>query len=96
MRNGEILRVGNKSQGYAVAVVDLPVAHNADIAEATELADRVARRAAWPSRTSPRTCWSRPRSLGVEKVGPEGVTLRVTARPRPVSSSPCSARSTPR
>ena len=37
VRNGEILRVGNKSQGFAVAVVDLPVAHGADLAEATEL-----------------------------------------------------------
>ena len=40
VRNGEILRVGNKSQGFAVAVVNLPLAHNADIAQATEIAVR--------------------------------------------------------
>jgi moderate conductance mechanosensitive channel len=32
VRNGEILRVGNKSQGFAVAVVDVPVAHGTDVA----------------------------------------------------------------
>ena len=31
VRNGEILRVGNKSQGFAVAVVDVPVAHGTDV-----------------------------------------------------------------
>ncbi len=45
VRNGEILRVGNKSQGYAVAVVDLPLAHSADIAAATELLAGCAARA---------------------------------------------------
>ena len=30
------------------------------------------RRSAWRSPTSPRTCWRRCRSLGIEKVGPEG------------------------
>ena len=41
VRNGEILRVGNKSQGYAVAVVDLPVAHSADIAAFLHQDERV-------------------------------------------------------
>src|SRR5919206_2062915 len=34
VRNGEILRVGNKSQGYAQVVVDLPVAHDTDLERA--------------------------------------------------------------
>jgi small conductance mechanosensitive channel len=35
--------------------------------------------------------------LGVERVGPEGVTLRLTVKVQPgPSSGPCSARSTPR
>src|SRR6185436_20910555 len=33
-RNGEIVRVGNMSQGYAVAVVDLPIAHAANVQRA--------------------------------------------------------------
>ena len=60
VRNGEILRVGNKSQGFAVAVVDVPVAHGTDVAEASEAAARVAQeRVEQPD--SPRTCWSRCR-----------------------------------
>ena len=83
VRNGEILRVGNKSQGFAVAVADLPLAHNADIAQATEIAARVAAEA-WPrTRRSPSTLIEAPEVVGIEKVGPEGVTFRVTARTSP-------------
>ena len=53
VRNGEILRVGNKSQGYAVAVADLPLAHNADIA-----AGRRARRRG----SAPKRPWRTARS----------------------------------
>ena len=82
VRNGEILRVGNKSQGYAVAVVDIPVAHSADIAEAIELIgtisqERVAREDLAGHVLEP------VEVLGVERVGPEGVTLRVTVKVAP-------------
>lgn len=40
-RNGEIVRVGNMSQGYAVAVLDLPIARTADVDHACEVANRV-------------------------------------------------------
>ena len=71
VRNGEILRVGNKSQGYAVAVVDLPLAHSADIAEATEIAGRVAaERVAEPDIAE--DVLEPPEVLGIERVGPEG------------------------
>ncbi|MHA6784559.1 mechanosensitive ion channel family protein [Pseudonocardia saturnea] len=82
VRNGEILRVGNKSQGYAVAVVDIPVAHSADIAEAIELIgtisqERVGREDLAGAVLEP------VEVLGVERVGPEGVTLRVTVKVAP-------------
>ncbi len=63
VRNGEILRVGNKSQGYAIAVVDLPVSHNADITEATALLGRVAAERVTEEDLAP-TCWSRRRCSG--------------------------------
>jgi small-conductance mechanosensitive channel len=82
VRNGEILRVGNKSQGYAVAVVDLPLAHSADIAEATELvADTARERVA--SKDVAEAVLEAPEVLGVERVGPEGVTLRMTVKVKP-------------
>ena len=41
VRNGEILRVGNSSQGFAVAVVDIPLAYSADIESATAVIQRI-------------------------------------------------------
>jgi len=81
-RNGEILRVGNKSQGYAVAVIDLPLAHNADIAQATETAGRVAAERVAEADIA-EDVLEAPEVLGVERVGPEGVTLRLTVRTNP-------------
>jgi len=82
VRNGEILRVGNKSQGYAVAVADLLLAHNADIAQATEIAARVAAEAVADPEVAEHVI-EEPEVVGIEKVGPEGVTFRVTARTAP-------------
>jgi small conductance mechanosensitive channel len=82
VRNGEILRVGNKSQGYAVAVADLPLAHNADIAQATEIAQRVAAEVAENPEVAEHLIEA-PEVVGIEKLGPEGLTFRVQARTSP-------------
>ncbi|MGZ8749933.1 MAG: mechanosensitive ion channel family protein [Pseudonocardia sp.] len=82
VRNGEILRVGNKSQGFAVAVADLPLAHNADIARATEIAVRVAAEVAEDPEIAEYLIEA-PEVVGIEKLGPEGVTFRVQARTSP-------------
>jgi small conductance mechanosensitive channel len=82
VRNGEIQRVGNKSQGYAVAVVDLPLAHSADMAEASALAGRVAtERVAQPDIAE--DVLEDPVVLGVEKITTEGATLRLTVKVNP-------------
>ena len=82
VRNGEILRVGNKSQGFAVAVADLLLAHNADIAQAVELATRAADEVVADPEVAEHVLEA-PEVVGIEKVGPEGVTFRVTARTAP-------------
>jgi small conductance mechanosensitive channel len=82
VRNGEILRVGNKSQGFAVAVADLPLAHNADIGDVTAIAVRVAAEVAADPDVAEHVIEA-PQVVGVEKIGPEGVTFRVTARTAP-------------
>jgi small-conductance mechanosensitive channel len=82
VRNGEILRVGNKSQGYAIAVVDLPVAHHADIAAATALLDRVATERV-AEQDIAEDVLEPPEVLGVERVANDGVTLRLTVRVNP-------------
>jgi len=82
VRNGEILRVGNKSQGYAVAVVDLTLARSADIAQAIEIAGLVAAERMAEVDVA-QDVLEPPEVLGVERMGPEGITLRVTARTNP-------------
>ncbi len=61
--NGEIRRVGNKSQQWARVVLDIPVAYDADIARATDVIRRAAERGRVESR--PRLGHHRrPRGLG--------------------------------
>lgn len=82
VRNGEIRRVGNKTQGYGVAVVDLPLAHNADTRRAGELADELATEVVARPEVEPDVL-EPPAVLGVETVTTEGVTLRVTVKTNP-------------
>ncbi|WP_214371245.1 mechanosensitive ion channel family protein [Pseudonocardia sp. H11422] len=82
VRNGEILRVGNMSQGYAVAVVDVPLAHTADTTEATEIAARAASERLERDDLSDDVL-EPPEVLGVDRVTNEGVMLRLTVRVSP-------------
>ena len=82
VRNGEISRVGNFSQHFSIALVDVPLGHGADITRATEVADRAAREAvAEPPLAE--DLLGEVSVLGVQSVTAEGVTLRVTVRTRP-------------
>ncbi|MGH3587941.1 MAG: mechanosensitive ion channel family protein [Pseudonocardia sp.] len=82
VRNGEILRVGNMSQGYAVAVVDLPLGHTADIPTVTGLVERAANERVAAADLA-EVVLEPPQMLGVERVGPEGVTMRLTVKVKP-------------
>ncbi|MEV0678030.1 mechanosensitive ion channel domain-containing protein [Actinosynnema sp. NPDC050436] len=82
VRNGEILRVGNSSQGFAVAVVDLPLAYGANLASATEVLTAAAE-AAVAEESLEKDVIDKAQVLGVEKVTPEGITMRVTVKVRP-------------
>ena len=42
VRNGEILRVANRSQGWTLATVDIPIAYNEDIEKVRAIVDKVA------------------------------------------------------
>ncbi|MEU4741430.1 mechanosensitive ion channel family protein [Actinosynnema sp. NPDC023658] len=82
VRNGEILRVGNSSQGFAVAVVDLPLGYGANLASATEVLAKAVGAAA-DEESLAKDVIDKPQVLGVEKVTPEGITMRVTVKVRP-------------
>lgn len=80
VRNGEVLRVGNMSQGHSVARVDLPIAHGNDL----EAAQAIALDAATEAVAALVDDVLAPTQLvGVTAVSPDMVTIRLTTRVRP-------------
>ncbi|HET6706090.1 mechanosensitive ion channel family protein [Amycolatopsis sp.] len=82
VRNGEVLRVGNSSQGFAVALVDVPLSYTADVERATTVLAEAAV-AATESDALKDNVLEPPEMLGVESVTPEGLSLRLTVKVRP-------------
>ncbi|OZM71579.1 mechanosensitive ion channel protein MscS [Amycolatopsis antarctica] len=82
VRNGEVLRVGNSSQGFAVAVVDVPVSYTTDVGKATSVLGTVATAAA-QSDALRADVLDPPEILGVESVTSEAIQLRLTVKVRP-------------
>ncbi|MDQ1651934.1 MAG: moderate conductance mechanosensitive channel, partial [Cryptosporangiaceae bacterium] len=79
IRNGEIVRVGNKSQGWAMVNVDVPVPFGTDIERTQqvmqEAADTLAGDDEWKN-----DLLAPPEALGVEQITGTGLTLRVNAK----------------
>lgn len=82
VRNGEILRVGNKSQGWARAVLDIPLPYTADVdavrARILEASADLREDPKWK-----RFVLERPEVWGVENLTGDSVVLRLTVRTRP-------------
>jgi small conductance mechanosensitive channel len=82
--NGQILRVGNKSQNWASAVVDVTVAADTDVAVArgliAEVAAGLATDPGWVARIH-----GEPDEQGVQAFTALGVTLRVVVDTQPAS-----------
>ncbi|MFV9455328.1 mechanosensitive ion channel family protein [Rhodococcus sp. NM-2] len=81
-RHGEIQRVGNMSQGHAVAVIDLPIAHTANVHRALQVALSAAE-AAVDEADIAEDVLEPPEMLGVNTVTAQSVVLRLTTRTRP-------------
>ena len=81
VRNGEILRVGNMSQGWARVIIDLAVPYEADIdeVEATLLrtATEMAQSGKWRSRVL-----EKPEVWGLESISAEAMVIRVVMKVR--------------
>lgn len=80
--NGEIRRIGNMSQGWARALLDVPVPYGADLDVAVDLirdvATRVTERPEFRSEVlAPPDVW------GVEDLGPQAVMIRLVIKTRP-------------
>ena len=82
VRNGEVHRVGNSSQGHSVAVVDVPIGHGADISAALEIAEQVATELTRPDGSLSTDVLEAPKVLGVESIKADHVSLRITVKVR--------------
>jgi small-conductance mechanosensitive channel len=80
--NGEIRRVGNKSQQWSRALIDFDVAYQTDLAQAKETIKRVAD-SVWKDETLGRSVLEEPEVWGVEAFGPDGVAIRLVIKTRP-------------
>ncbi|MCU1454682.1 MAG: putative small conductance mechanosensitive channel [Acidimicrobiales bacterium] len=82
--NGQILRVGNRSQQWARAVIDVEVAPTADLDRAAEVVREAADKV-WDSEEMRADVLDRPELLGLEYLGPDAATLRIQGKTRPGS-----------
>jgi moderate conductance mechanosensitive channel len=82
IRNGEIVRIGNKSQGWAVATVDLQVSYAEDprrvLPLLQQVVDEIAAEPQWADKLI-----EPPTVAGVESVSNGAMTLRVFVKTRP-------------
>jgi moderate conductance mechanosensitive channel len=80
--NGNVTRVGNKSQLWSVALVDVDVAYNCDLAAARQVildcANELVQSDDWSD-----VVIDPPQLLGVEALGADGITIRVTIKVEP-------------
>ena len=82
IRNGEIVRIGNKSQGWSTAVVDIPVAYSENLDVVIPLIREVVHQ------LDAETAWQdklleEPQVVGVESMTGTAVTIRVLAKTAP-------------
>jgi small conductance mechanosensitive channel len=82
--NGEISRVGNQSQLWSVALVDVDVAYDSDLADAREVmltaAAQLCSSGQWAA-----DVLDEPVVLGVEALGADGITIRLIVKTSPGS-----------
>jgi small-conductance mechanosensitive channel len=80
--NGQILRVGNKSQQWARALLDVSVAYGSDLDQTQAIIKRVAdelwREPRWVGQVL-----EEPEVWGIEDLAPDGVTIRLVAKTLP-------------
>jgi len=82
VRNGEILRVANRSQGWTMAIVDVPIAYNEDLDRVRRIVDEVgAAMDGDPAYDG--ILFGTPTYAGVESVSGDAVFVRVTAKAAP-------------
>lgn len=82
VRNGEILRVGNQSQGWSTAIVDVPVAYDEDAARVIGVLEEVAAEMEQAPDYAD-VMLDKPTVAGVNAVTATTMTIRMTAKTAP-------------
>jgi moderate conductance mechanosensitive channel len=78
--NGQIQRVGNMSQHWSRALLDVQIAYDSDIDRARAAIKRVADEV-W---RADRAIIEEPEVWGVQSLGPGGITIRLVAKTKPL------------
>jgi small-conductance mechanosensitive channel len=81
--NGEIKRLGNKSQQWSRALLDVAVAADTDIPRATEVIKQAAD-AMWHDADWRRSLLAEPEVWGVEDIGAAGIQIRLVVQTLPL------------
>jgi small-conductance mechanosensitive channel len=81
VRNGEIVRVGNISQGWARAIIDLAVPYDSDIDEVETLILTTAVELAGEPKWK-RLIMERPEVWGIESISAEAMVIRLVVKTR--------------
>ncbi len=79
VRNGEIIRIGNRSQGYGAAWVDIPVSYKEDIERVIGLIREVCETFADDPEWDPKLIEA-PTVLGVDSIAGQTVTVKILAK----------------
>ncbi len=80
--NGEIRRVGNKSQQWSRALLDVQVAFETDLAQATRVI-KAAADEVWHDEVVGPSVLEEPEIWGVEGFGPTGIAIRLVVKTQP-------------
>ena len=85
VRNGEVLRVGNMSQGWSRALLDIPVTWASDVTQVREVikavADDLWRDDDWSAKVL-----EEPEVWGVESMGSDGLVIRLVVKTPPLEN----------
>ena len=81
--NGEIARVGNRSQVWSRAVLDIDVAYDTDLRHAQDVMKRVAVGLWEDEEYTDGDIIEEPQVVGVQNLGIDGITLRLVAKTDP-------------
>jgi small conductance mechanosensitive channel len=82
VRNGEILRVGNQSQGWSRIILDLPLAYNSDLDKAKKVLEAAALKLTeTPAMKS--GLIGKPEIWGIQALAGEEVVFRMVQQVRP-------------